>query len=301
MSSHNDMNTSESMTEDRYRKFADQINKLAIKTSLSHPINISWIIPDDILLHLSSTLPIDHDLYDMLNPRLKDTIVLDCKALKKKGNLALSSCPGKKVRLSGPVKGRASISRDLNLDFSRMKSLGITMLVCCLYDNELDYLGASWPKYETAAKLHHMRVIRLPMNEGGCPDTIKEVKEAVDEVNGVIQKGESVLVHCRGGVGRAGLFACCWLLENLLCTSVERAVSVLRQQRSPKAVETVKQVEYIITYYKDLRKRLNITRSIPSSVSENDMDSIPYLRAHPFAIPTMKMIAILEYEMMNEQ
>jgi len=36
------------------------------------------------------------------------------------GRLALSSCPGKKVRLhSGPVNGRAAISRDLDMDFKR--------------------------------------------------------------------------------------------------------------------------------------------------------------------------------------
>lgn len=46
-----------------------------------------------------------------------------------RGNLCLSSCPGKKVRLSGPVRGRAAINRDLDLDFARMKSFGITMLV----------------------------------------------------------------------------------------------------------------------------------------------------------------------------
>ena len=31
----------------------------------------------------------------------------------------------------------------------------------------------------------------------------------------------SVLVHCRGGVGRAGLFACCWMLKLGLCGWIE--------------------------------------------------------------------------------
>jgi len=30
-------------------------------------------------------------------------------------------------------------------------------------------------------------------------------------------KGVSILVHCRGGVGRAGLIACCWMLKMGLC------------------------------------------------------------------------------------
>lgn len=40
------------------------------------------------------------------------------------GNLFLSSCPGKKVRLSGPVNGRGGVCRDLKQDLQRMKDLG---------------------------------------------------------------------------------------------------------------------------------------------------------------------------------
>jgi len=35
-------------------------------------------------------------------------------------------------------------------------------------------------------------------------------------------KGVSVLVHCRGGVGRAGLIACCWMLKMGLCGWIRR-------------------------------------------------------------------------------
>ncbi|KAI9271840.1 protein-tyrosine phosphatase-like protein, partial [Phascolomyces articulosus] len=129
------------------------------------------------------------------------------------GNLALSSCPGKKVRLTGPSRGRAAINRDLDLDFGRMRSLGITTLVCCLNDTELDFLGASWPKYSESATQNGMQVIRLPMIEGGCPNSIEEIDAVIQAVNVKIRQGENVLAHCRGGVGRAGVLACCWLLR----------------------------------------------------------------------------------------
>ena len=42
-----------------------------------------------------------------------------------------------------------------------------------------------------------------------------------DQLDFLIQKytlqGQSILVHCRGGVGRAGLVACCWMLKMGLC------------------------------------------------------------------------------------
>lgn len=45
------------------------------------------------------------------------------------GNLLLSSCPGKKVRLTGPVNGRSAVCRDLQQDLRRMKDLGVGCLV----------------------------------------------------------------------------------------------------------------------------------------------------------------------------
>jgi hypothetical protein len=71
-----------------------------------------------------------------------------CPAL---GNLYLSSCPGKKggahviaafgfgftndvivkVRLTGPVRGRGAICRDLKQDLRRVKALGVGCIVWC--------------------------------------------------------------------------------------------------------------------------------------------------------------------------
>jgi hypothetical protein len=88
------------------------------------------------------------------------------------------------------------------------------------------------------------------------------------------------------GVGRAGLFAACWLLENLLCRSVERAVFVLRERRSAKAIETYSQVEYLIRYSMALNHRLglpfrettttDLNQEIPYE-SEGGTPSIPFI------------------------
>ncbi|KAI9471915.1 MAG: hypothetical protein EXX96DRAFT_340684 [Benjaminiella poitrasii] len=199
-----------------------------------------------------------------------------------KGNLCLSSCPGKKVRLNGPIRGRAAINRDLDLDFERMKKFQITTIVCCLGDEELAFLGAPWPKYAKSAKEHGIGIIRLPMVEGHCPKTIFEMREVVRKVNIEMSKGHNVLAHCRGGnvlfysclhsiylirtltftllgVGRAGLLAGCWLLENSLCKDVERTVTVLRQRRSAKAIETCVQAEFLIRYAMTVNRPLDNT------------------------------------------
>ncbi|KAI8097698.1 protein-tyrosine phosphatase-like protein [Halteromyces radiatus] len=236
------------------------------KTSISHPINISWLLPNDFLPLLTyCDLPEQLDVYDLTDPVIYQQLLPlleqaiqhgQQQSLPVMGNLALSSCPGKKVRLTGPVRGRAAINRDLDLDFTRMRSFGITTIVCCLEDTELDYLGATWKKYAASAKKYGLHVLRLPMVEGSCPDTLEEVDNVINIVNNKIWKGENVLAHCRGGVGRAGLFACCWMINNTLCLSAERAIRTVRARRSPKAIETMRQAEFVIHYAQFITRKL---------------------------------------------
>ncbi|CAO3589088.1 unnamed protein product [Absidia cylindrospora] len=236
------------------------------KTSIGHPINISWVLPNDYLpLITFCDLPDQLDIYDLTNPVIEQQLAPQLErahhhrqqqSLPLMGNLALSSCPGKKVQLTGPVRGRAAINRDLDLDFTRMRSFGITTIVCCLEDSELNYLGASWELYAASAKNNGLQVLRLPMVEGSCPDTLEEVDNVINIVNSKIWKGENVLTHCRGGVGRAGLFACCWLINNTLCLSAERAIRFVRVRRSPKAIETMRQAEFVIHYAQFIARKL---------------------------------------------
>ena len=44
------------------------------------------------------------------------------------GNLLLSSCPGKRLRMEGPIKGRGPVCRDLETDLRRIKSEGVGCL-----------------------------------------------------------------------------------------------------------------------------------------------------------------------------
>lgn len=45
------------------------------------------------------------------------------------GNLLLSSCPGKRLRMDGPVRGRGPVCRDLRADLCRIRAEGVGALV----------------------------------------------------------------------------------------------------------------------------------------------------------------------------
>ncbi|RCI06012.1 hypothetical protein CU098_007187 [Rhizopus stolonifer] len=258
------------------------------KTSKTHPLNISWIIPPVLQ---GSQMPKEHSLHNYIEQNVKEKLE---SSSAPKGNVCLSSCPGKKIRLTRPVRGRASIDRDLELDLSRIQSFGIKMIVCCLDDYELAFLGVSWSKYEAAAAERSIDIYRLPMTDGGCPNSMEVVKKAIDAINNTVKEGSHVLVHCRGGVGRAGLVASCWLLENLFCQTAEKAISIVREQRSAKAIETLKQADYVIRYSIAMRQRQGLQN--PKMAQRR-----PKLKKtdQRFSTPSINTIAQLEYDIMK--
>ncbi|KAJ6593710.1 protein-tyrosine phosphatase-like protein, partial [Mycena capillaripes] len=192
------------------------------------------------------------------------------------GNIFLSSCPGKKVRLQGPVKGRSGVCRDLHADMRRMKDLGVGCIICCLDDAELEFLGAPWHLYERAAKAVGISVLRIPTPEGLAPPSPASLDAHLTRIiDTYTLRGVPILVHCRGGVGRAGVVACCWMLKLGLCgwprddapkapllaggvrldtvELVERVIGIARRRRSIKAVETYEQVQFLVDFVEYLR------------------------------------------------
>ncbi|KAG1800523.1 hypothetical protein EV424DRAFT_1587116 [Suillus variegatus] len=202
----------------------------------------------------------------------------------KLGNLMLSSCPGKKVRLAGPVRGRSAVCRDLDTDLRRISQVGARCIVCCLDDEELDFLGICWSDYVSSAHRAGMDILRIPLPEGLAPLSPQSLDESLTKlIDNYTMRGASILVHCRGGLGRAGLVACCWVLKIGLCgwinvdlspnpaegadglenyvrrdtlQLVERAITVVRRRRSIKAIETLEQVRFLTEYVDFLREEV---------------------------------------------
>jgi protein-tyrosine phosphatase len=156
----------------------------------------------------------------------------------------------------------------------------------CLDDNELGFLGAPWSEYEYCASRTGLDVLRcvsshsdrrfpiyfhsLPIPEGLAPLAPAHLDlHLTSLINQYTLRGIPILVHCRGGVGRAGLIACCWAIRLGLCgwvddcrvsrvtmaedddeilAYVERVISFVRRRRGMKAIETYEQVKFLIDY-----------------------------------------------------
>jgi protein-tyrosine phosphatase len=175
----------------------------------------------------------------------------------------------------------------------RMKDLGVGCIVCCLDDAELEFLGAPWHLYERAAKAVGISVLRyapwsffshfapdnrgrIPTPEGLAPPSPASLDAHLTHIiNSYTLRSVPILVHCRGGVGRAGVVACCWMLKLGLCgwpsdepptllaggvrqdtlQLVERVIGIARRRRSIKAVETYEQVKFLVDFVEYLRDK----------------------------------------------
>lgn len=141
------------------------------------------------------------------------------------------------------------ICRDLASDFDRIASLNVKAIVCCLDDNELMTIGADWRFYSAEASKRRIDIIRMPLVEGSAPSNFTEMDIVLDFVNSKIHDGSNILCHCRGGIGRAALVVCCFLIRKGYCSSAEQAVQFVRTRRSIKAIETDLQEAFISSYF----------------------------------------------------
>lgn len=64
-----------------------------------------------------------------------------------------------------------------------------------------------------------------------------------------------MIIHCRGGVGRAGLIASCLLLALRMASSPADAISKIRKLRCRGAVESYTQEQFIAKYANFIRTK----------------------------------------------
>ena len=168
------------------------------------------------------------------------------------GKLALSQCPGKKM-----LKGRNGkvFNRDLKDDLTEIRETHkISTIVCLLNKFELRTIGVNLDDYIKACEALKIRLIIYPIVEMGIPTedfhTFRKgvLKEIVNELN----LGHNLLIHCRGGIGRAGTIACCVLLEIGEKNSPEEGVRYLRGVRDKRCVESRKQFDFICDFFRSI-------------------------------------------------
>jgi ADP-ribosyl-[dinitrogen reductase] hydrolase len=155
------------------------------------------------------------------------------------GRIGITFCPGKYDRHA--MTGYWD--RDLDLDLDAVRDWGAAAVVTLLEDREFALLRVECLGDEVRRR--HMSWFHLPIVDVSTPDERFEQrwKAAGIELRSILRGGGDVLIHCRGGLGRAGTIGARLLIE--LGMEPVAAVEKVRSVR-PGAIETLQQEDYVL-------------------------------------------------------
>ncbi len=155
------------------------------------------------------------------------------------GRIGITFCPGK----CGPSGSGYVWQRDLAADLDVVATWKPDAIVTLIEDHEFAMLGVTGLGdriEQRGIKWHHLPIVDVrPPDarfEAGWDMCSPGLVEA-------LRRGGRVLVHCRGGLGRAGMVAARLLVE--LGVPPQDAVAKVRAAR-PGAIETAEQLRYVL-------------------------------------------------------
>ena len=160
------------------------------------------------------------------------------EAIGLPGRLGMTLAPGKKSEGADGVW-----DRDLGTDLERLaEEYHVNLLVSLMERVEYSYLGV--PDLLLRAEERGMEVIHLPIPDGGAPvePEADRYVPLIEDVVERLEKGQTVVVHCRGGQGRSGMLAASVLVA--LGHPAVKALEIVRGTREG-AVETPEQEERV--------------------------------------------------------
>ena len=166
-----------------------------MRNSITHPLKVNWI-------------PIEGDI----------------------GRIGLTLCPGKYQ----PVSRTGGWNRQLSIDVATLVELKTNRVVSLITDEDMGLLRVTeLPQVITE---HSMAWEHLPLEDTTVPTRawLKAAKPVFRSLLTSIPEGETVVVHCMGGLSRAGTFVSIylWLRGSSMTDAIER----VRTERDSRAI-----------------------------------------------------------------
>jgi len=155
------------------------------------------------------------------------------------GTIGITFCPGKQQHSAFSGQWQ----RDLALDLDVIRDWGAAAVVTLIEGHELKALEVEG--LGRAVEDRHMSWFHLPIRDVAVPCERFEVQwvEAGEALRSLLRHGFKVLVHCKGGLGRAGTVAARLMVE-LGAYPVEAIATV--QAARPGAIETEAQRQHVL-------------------------------------------------------
>lgn len=155
------------------------------------------------------------------------------------GVIGMTLCPGK----IGPGNRHPWV-RNLERDLEALDAWGTQCLITLMELPELIDYQAQDLSTRARARYGESGWLHLPIVDCSTPDAAWEAQWQTcrGPIHDRLDRGERVVVHCLGGLGRTGLVACRLLIERDMQPT--KALEEVRAAR-PGAVETLGQERYV--------------------------------------------------------
>jgi ADP-ribosyl-[dinitrogen reductase] hydrolase len=156
------------------------------------------------------------------------------------GRIGITLCPGKYQ----PVSWSGGWNRNLEIDIDVIGDSGSTVVVSLVEDNEMRVLGVQGLGKAILAR--EMEWIHIPFEDTTAPDYkwMQDFDLVAPSILTSIKNGDSIVIHCKGGLSRAGT-----VVALLLCSmgmEVFSAIQLIRNVRSKNCINSIQQ-EFLIS------------------------------------------------------
>lgn len=157
--------------------------------------------------------------------------------LASRGHIGMTLCPGKKQK-----EAASAGNRDLDEDLKVIADWGASSIVSLMEPHEL--VAFQVADLGERVEAFGLDWYHLPVKDVSVPDNGFQARwvYAGHRLRRALARGERILIHCRGGLGRTGMIAARLLVE--LGDTPEAAITKVRNTRSG-TIETAAQAEYV--------------------------------------------------------
>lgn len=164
--------------------------------------------------------------------------IAQVRASSSHGWIGITFCPGKHDHSAAT----GAWARDLALDLDVIAAWGARLVLTLVEPAELVALKVPHLGREIQGRGIEWR--HLPIADYSVPTEAFELQWATDgpQIRALLRSGAGVLVHCKGGLGRAGMIAARLLVE--LGMDAEEAIREVRRARKG-AIETPSQLAVV--------------------------------------------------------
>ncbi len=164
--------------------------------------------------------------------------IAEVRASPSHGRIGITFCPGKHDKWA--VTG--AWARDLGADLDVITTWGARLVLTLIEPAELTALKV--PQLGAEVQARGMEWRHLPIADYSVPTEAAELlwQSQGREIRALLRSGADVLVHCKGGLGRAGMMSARLLVE--LGMEPDRAIRAVRSARQG-AIETPAQLAVV--------------------------------------------------------